>query len=73
MTREEIRLEILKMLRLPDLASPDIAKVIDRAKALEAYVNGVGQATLPPRETVTLPPQSQARTTPQSSAPAHRK
>lgn len=72
MTREEIRLEILKMLRLPDLASPDIAKVIDRAKALEAYVNGAGQAQTPPRETVTLPPQPQARTMPQSSAPARK-
>ena len=71
MTPQEIRLEILKLLRLPDLASPDVAKVIDRAKALEAYVNGAGQATSPPRETVTLPPQ-QVRTTPQSSAPARK-
>lgn len=71
MSPQEIRLEILKMLRLPDLASPDVSKIIDRAKALEAYVIGAGQATLPPRETVTLPPQ-QARTTPQSPAPARK-
>jgi hypothetical protein len=72
MSPQEIRLEILKLLRLPDLASPDVAKVIDRAKALEAYVSGAGQAQMPPRETVTLPPQTQARTLPQLSAPARK-
>jgi hypothetical protein len=72
MSPQEIRLEILKLLRLPDFANPDVSKVIDRAKALEAYVSGAGQAQTPPRETVTLPPQPQARTMPQSSAPARK-
>lgn len=70
MSPQEIRLEILKMLRLPDLASPDVVRVIERAKALEAYVNGAGQAMSPPRETVTLP--QQVRATPQSPAPARK-
>ena len=73
MTPQEIRLEILKMLRLPDIANPDVAKVVDRAKALEAYVIGAGQATSPPRETETTEPRYQARTNPQSSGPALRK
>jgi len=72
MTPQEIRLEVLKMLRLSDFASPDVSQAIERAKALEAYVIGAGQATAPPRETVTLPPQTQVRTTPQSQGPARK-
>jgi uncharacterized protein len=71
MSREEIRLEILKLLRLPDLASPDIAKAVERAQALEAYVMGAGQAIEPPRQpTLQLP--LQARTNQQSPGPARK-
>ena len=71
MTREEIRLEILKLLRLPDLANPDVAKAVERAKALEAYVMGAGQAIEPPRQPSLQLPQ-QARNNQQSSGPARK-
>jgi hypothetical protein len=40
MTPEAIRLEVLKLLRIPDMASPDVSRFIERAKLLEAYVTG---------------------------------
>ena len=62
MSPQEIRLEILKLLRMPDIASPDITQYVNRAKALEAYVVGAGQAIEPlPKPTLSVP-QPQART-----------
>lgn len=71
MTPQEIRLEVLKLLRLPDLASPDIEKVLQRAKALEAYVMGAGHAERPLQQAHTPQPH-QVRNTQPVAGPARK-
>lgn len=71
MTDQEIRLDILKMVTPRDIANPDVAMILDRARAYEAYVMGAGQAAKPPQQ-APQPPQ-QVRTTSQSQSPAQRK
>lgn len=72
MNIQEIRLELLKICRPTDIANPDVKMIIDRAKALEAYVTSAGHAIEPPRQ-APMQPQPQARTHQPSSGPAHRK
>ncbi len=54
MSPEEIRLECLRLSVPKDLANPDVAKIVERAKALEAYVVGAGQAKEAPAKQPTL-------------------
>lgn len=51
-----IRLECLRMAIPKDIASPDVALILTRAKAYEAYIIGVGQAQVAPtQQPMTLP------------------
>lgn len=56
MTPQEIRLELLKLC-MPGVANPDVRLALEKAKALEAWVMGAGQATSPPREAQYQAPQ----------------
>lgn len=58
MTENDYRLECLKLAIPKDLANPDVNKIIERAKAFEAYVKGDGYATAPSDS-----PKRQARKT----------
>ena len=65
----EIRTKLLELAK-PTVSNPDIAVWIARAKELEAYVSGGGQAQAPPKaETLTLP---LARNTQPLSGPARK-
>lgn len=68
---QQIRLEVLKLLKLPDIANPDLSRFLERASALEAYVAGAGQAAMPRRDAPQpLPPQ--VRTSQPLQAPARK-
>lgn len=47
MTEHDYRLECLRLAIPRDLANPDVSKIIERAKAFEAYVKGDGYAQAP--------------------------
>lgn len=65
----EIKTRLLELAK-PTVSNPDIAQWIARAKELEAYVSGGGQAQAPPKaDTLSLP---QARTPQQSPGPARK-
>lgn len=71
MTREELRLALLRLVLPQGLSNPDAAHFIAKARAFEAYVTEAGQASEPPQKTLSMPPQ-QVRAQPQSSAPARK-
>jgi len=59
MNSQEIRLECLKLAMPRDLANPDVSKILERAKAFEAYVNGAGHAEkAPAQQPLHLPHKS---------------
>lgn len=59
---QQIRLEALKLAIPRDLANPDAAKVIERAKAYEAFVAGAGHAKAPAQQPVQQPPHKPGHT-----------
>lgn len=66
MTEHEIRLECVRITQPRDLASPDVAKWIERAKLIEDYVKGDGYADKAPSES----PRRQSRKTGQAEVTA---
>ena len=50
MTSQDIRLECLKLAMPRDIANPDVTKILERAKAFEAFVVGAGHAEKAPAQ-----------------------
>ena len=69
MTPEEIRLEILKLIR-PEVRNPDGKSWVSIARTLEDYVCGLGEPSKAPQKIATL--SSTARTTRSVNGPGSR-
>lgn len=72
MTDAEIRLECLRLAVPRDIANPDVALILDKAKAFERYVMGEGHAVKAPSEKTLIMPAHKPGHGPSSGPRQHR-